>query len=132
MRFRRRLEQQTSASLVPMIDVVFQLVIFFMVSTTFRVAPGIDLVLPTSQTATPVEVSSVTITVAAEDEIYLDERLVSLDELESLIEAFEDRPDAVVVEGDRAVPYALMIQVLDVLRRQGLTGVNLRTRSPEP
>ena len=63
MRFKRRLSTQSTPNLIPMIDVVFQLVVFFMVSTTFIITPGISLVLPSSQTAESVAMSKLVITV---------------------------------------------------------------------
>jgi biopolymer transport protein ExbD len=48
--FRRRLKPVSTVDLVPMIDVVFQLIIYFMVSTTFILTPGIGIVLPESST----------------------------------------------------------------------------------
>ena len=49
MRFRRRLTPEARVDLIPMIDVVFQLVVFFMVSSTFMLTPGIKLALPQRQ-----------------------------------------------------------------------------------
>ena len=54
---RRRLQRSTTVDMVPMIDVVFQLVIFFMVSSTFKITPAIGLTLPDSATAVPTEMT---------------------------------------------------------------------------
>ena len=51
MKIRRSLASHATVDLVPMIDVVFQLILFFLVSTTFAVMPAISLKLPTSSTA---------------------------------------------------------------------------------
>jgi biopolymer transport protein ExbD len=51
MRFRKSLTTRTNVELIPLIDVVFQLVVFFMVSTTFILTPGISLILPGSDTS---------------------------------------------------------------------------------
>jgi biopolymer transport protein ExbD len=134
MRFRRGLRIEANVSLVPMIDIVFQLVVFFMVSTTFIVTPGISLVLPSSTTAEPVVMGRLVVTVAGPDEIYLNQRrhtIQSLDEsLGALSEEERKEIKTVVLEGDRDVPYSLTVAVLDVLRRNGFQGVNLRTREP--
>jgi biopolymer transport protein ExbD len=115
-----------------MIDIVFQLVVFFMVSTTFIVTPGIGLVLPASTTAEPVMMSRLVITVAGSEEIYLNRERHTLASLDTRLAAFseDERAEArtVVLEGDRDIPYSLTIAVLDVLRRNGFRGVNLRTR----
>ncbi len=132
MRFRRKLSPQVNANLVPMIDVVFQLVIFFMVSTTFILTPGISLVLPGSTTSEPVVMGRLVITVVSEKELYLNKEkcdLRGLDEKLSKLSKEERKAiRTVVVEGDRNASYSLMIKVLDVLRKNGFKGVNLKTR----
>jgi biopolymer transport protein ExbD len=132
MRFKRRLSTQSTPNLIPMIDVVFQLVVFFMVSTTFIITPGISLVLPSSQTAEPVAMSKLVITVVARDEIYFNKEkhtLASLnDRLAEITEAEKEQIKTVILEGDRTISYSLLVEILDVLRINGFKGVNLRTR----
>lgn len=135
MRFRRKLSTRTNVELIPLIDVVFQLVVFFMVSTTFIIAPGISLILPSSETSEPVAMSKLTVTVVSRDEIYLNKErsdIVGLNRRLSRITE-EERTEirTVVIEGDEGVSYQLMIEVLDILRKNGFTGVNLRTREKE-
>ena len=134
MRARRGLKAQTSANLVPMIDVVFQLVIFFMVSTTFKIVPGIDLELPASKTAEPVALTPLVVSIGDRDEIYVNDRQVSIGTLDAALRENigGESPSAhpVVVEGDASVPYDLMVDVLDVLRILGFEAASLRTRDP--
>jgi biopolymer transport protein ExbD len=132
MRFKRRLSTQSTPNLIPMIDVVFQLVVFFMVSTTFIITPGISLVLPSSQTAEPVAMSKLVITVVARDEIYFNKEKHTLASLNSRLaeisEAEKEQIKTVILEGDRTISYSLLVEILDVLRINGFKGVNLRTR----
>ena len=132
MRFKRRLSTQSTPNLIPMIDVVFQLVVFFMVSTTFIITPGISLVLPSSQTAEPVAMSKLVITVVARDEIYYNKERHTLASLSSrlaeITEAEKEQIKTVILEGDRTISYSLLVEILDVLRINGFKGVNLRTR----
>jgi len=132
MRFRRRLSIRTTVDLIPLIDVVFQLVIFFMVSTTFILTPGISIELPGSTTAEPVVMSKMIVTIVSRDEIYLNKDRYNIRELDGVLSALSQEEKAkiktVVIEGDESVSYSLMIEVLDVLRKNGFRGVNLRTR----
>ncbi len=133
MRFRRRFEPQASVNLVPMVDVVFQLVLFFLVSTTLALVPGIRVLLPASGTAERVVVKQLVLTVVSAQEMYVNrDRVGSAAELQQKIAAIpEDERKAlqsVVVEGDEIVPYATLVQVLDALRSNGLKDVGLRTR----
>ncbi len=135
MRFRRGLSTRTNVELIPLIDVVFQLVVFFMVSTTFILTPGISLILPKSETSEPVVMSKLVVTVVSQDELYLNRERYNVEGLDKRLGAIteEERSEikTVVVEGDENVSYRLMVQVLDVLRRNGFTGINLRTKETE-
>ena len=71
MRFRRRLTTRTNVDLIPLIDVVFQLLVFFMVSSTFILTPGISLILPRSATSEIVAMTKLVITVVSKNEIYM-------------------------------------------------------------
>jgi biopolymer transport protein ExbD len=131
MQFKRRLKARTVVDLVPMIDVVFQLILFFLVSTTFAILPGITLQLPASSTAEPTAMTRLTISVVNRDEIYLNKDPVSLAELgqrlSKLSEAERAEIKSVTLEADRSISYGLTISVLDVLRKNGFRGINLHT-----
>ncbi|HEB10529.1 MAG TPA: biopolymer transporter ExbD [Spirochaetales bacterium] len=132
MQFRRRLKPQVNINLVPMIDVVFQLVIFFMVSSTFILTPGISLIFPSSTTSEPVVMSKIVVTVVSREEVYFNKEKFEIRELDERLSAIteEERSDikTVVLEGDRGISYSLLIEVLDLLRRNGFRAINLRTR----
>jgi len=132
MRFRRSLTTRTNVELIPLIDVVFQLVVFFMVSTTFIVTPGISLVLPGSETSEPVVMTKLVVTIISAEEIYLNKERYDISGLGSklamLTEEEKEEIKTVVIEGDEEVSYSLMVDVLDTLRKNGFKGVNLKTR----
>jgi biopolymer transport protein ExbD len=132
MRFRRQLTTRTNVELIPLVDVVFQLVVFFMVSTTFILTPGINLVLPTADTAEPVVMTKLVVSVVSRDELYLNREKYDMKGLEERLGAITEKEReeirTVVIEADKTVSYQLMIEVLDVLRRNGFRGVNLKTR----
>ena len=132
MQFRRRLHPEARADLVPMIDVVFQLVIFFMVTSTFMMTPGINLIFPASTTTEPVIMSSVVVTVASPDEIYINRDRYTLSSFEDALAGYDEQEraqiESVVIEGDQQVSYDLLIKVLDRLRLYGFDSVSLRLR----
>ncbi len=135
MRFRRRLQTRTNVDLIPLIDVIFQLVVFFMVTSTFILTPGISLILPKAKSSEPVAMTKLVVTVVSEDEIYLNKERYTLESLNRTLSEFstEERDEikTVVIEGDSAVSYSLMVKLLDVMRLNGFQGVNLRTREEE-
>ncbi len=132
MVFKRRLKPVYTVDLLPMIDVIFQLVVFFMLSSTFIVTPGISLELPSSSTAEPVVLSQLVITIVSEDELYINDKISSLSVMgnqlrDSALKSTAENTN-VIIEGDRKVSYSLMIKVLDVLRQNGFTGISLKMR----
>ena len=134
MRFRRRLAAETNLNMVPMIDVVFQLIIFFMVATTIIIVPGIALVLPSSATAEPAAMSRLVVTVVSREEIYLNKERYNMRSLNARLAGVTAKERAeiksVVLDGDRAISYSLLVEVLDSLRRNGFKAINLHMRNP--
>ncbi|MFW5695368.1 MAG: ExbD/TolR family protein [Alkalispirochaeta sp.] len=132
MRFQRRLQPMVNVDLIPMIDVVFQLVVFFMLSSTLITRAGLNLDLPDAGSAQEAVTSSVVLSVVSEEEIYIGSDRYTIGELAGVLE--DNREDyesrSIAVEADRTIPYGTMVQVLDVLRRNGFRGANLVTREP--
>ena len=131
MVFKRRLKAIATVELVPMIDVIFQLVVFFMVSSTFIITPGIDIKLPDSSTAEPVVLSRIILTVVSPEEIYVNKESSTLQSLGSFLQGMKfdkDKKPQVVIQGDKNISYDLMVKVLDVLRENGFTGISLRMK----
>ena len=132
MRLKRRKSLLTPVDLTPMIDVVFQLILFFLVSTTFAVLPAISVKLPNSETAVSEEVSSITVTVTAGEKIYFNDREVSLKTLDKALSKYDTAGKTkeeipVNIEADEKVPNGVIVKIFDVLRKNGFIAVNLRT-----
>jgi biopolymer transport protein ExbD len=129
MRFRRKLAADTNLNMVPMIDVVFQLIIFFMVATTIIIVPGIALVLPSSATAEPTALSRLVVTVVSREEIYINKERYTMSSLAARLAGVTEKErseiKSVVLDGDRAISYSLLVEVLDALRRGGFKAINL-------
>ncbi|MDA3808910.1 MAG: biopolymer transporter ExbD [Spirochaetaceae bacterium] len=135
MKFQRRLKPQVVVDLTPLIDIVFQLVVFFMVSSVFNTSPGIELDLPESSTTTSVAITEMIITVQNKETIFLNEKAYNLETIADAISAYEfdptDEGDNVVLEAAKDVPYQMIITILDILRNNGFEAVNLVTLNAE-
>lgn len=131
MKFQRRLKPQVVVDLTPLIDVVFQLVVFFMVSSVFSTSPGIELELPSSTSTTSVAITEMVITVENRETVYLNQKAYNLETLGEAVSAFEFDPahegDNVVLESAKDIPYQMIISILDILRNNGFEAVNLVT-----
>ena len=133
LRFRRRMEPVASVNLVPMIDVVFQLVVFLMVTTTFKIEPALALTLPSSTSSQPVALTPLVVSVAGEDQLFINDVPTTLQDLATALAAFDNAESeqvrSIIIDGDRTIPYALLVQVLDQVRQSGYSSVALRTRA---
>jgi len=132
MKSKRSQVRASQVDLIPMIDIVFQLILFFLVSTTFAILPGISVNLPKSETAEGGQTASLTITISENNEIWFNETKVSFEELDKMLVSFdvgeiprEEYP--VQLEADDLVTNGTIVTIFDILRKNGFSAVNLRT-----
>jgi biopolymer transport protein ExbD len=119
--------------LSPLIDVVFQLLIFFVVTTTFLSDTGIPLELPDAETGQQERIEqALAVRIAADGAIHFQGDVVSLADLETQMrDALERTPDqALTIYGDGRVDYETIVQVMDVARRTNVPGIVLATEEP--
>lgn len=135
MRLRSKRGQiQSNVDMTPMIDIVFQLILFFLVSTTFAILPGIKLNLPTSRTSEGTSVQGITISASADGTLFFNEKEVEIDELGNELVMFDtgDTKKAdfpVSLEADSEVTNGVIVGLFDVIRESGYSVINLRTKS---
>ncbi|MBQ6781596.1 MAG: biopolymer transporter ExbD [Treponema sp.] len=132
MRISKRQGVKVGADLTPMIDVVFQLILFFLVSTTFAVLPAISVNLPESETSLSTEVTGMTLTVSDKGRMFLNGDEVTFTTLNKKLADYdtegkkkEEYP--VALEADDKVTNGTIVKIFDVLRKNGFVAVNLRT-----
>ena len=118
--------------MIPMIDIVFQLILFFLVSTTFALLPGITVQLPESSTAEECETMGLIITLSADGGIWFNDKAVNLEELNQELVAFDTEAVPrelypIQLEADALVTNGTIVQLFDLLRKNGFSAVNLRT-----
>ena len=118
--------------ITPMIDIVFQLVLFFMVSTTFISSPGIQVDLPRSSAQTVLqEKREVNVSVTPQGAIYVDNDPVSGTELRTVFRqrAEQDPGTLVIIKADTAVEHGRVVTVMDLARSEGLTRLAIATEA---
>lgn len=129
MRFARPRRDPVEVNLTPLIDVVFLLLIFFMVSTTFETRQALELELPESAGGGGAEVSPVTVVITAAGVYRLGERELAPGELPAAlaVEAEQAREYGLVVEADGRASHADVVRVLDQAGLQGIQRVRIAT-----
>ncbi|MEQ5801814.1 biopolymer transporter ExbD [Halomonas sp. H10-9-1] len=134
MRFPRRRREPVEVNLTPLIDVVFLLLIFFMVSTTFETRQALELTLPESVSGVATEPSPVTLVVSAEGVYRLAGRELAPGSLGAALaaEAQQAREHGLVVEADAQARHADVVRALDQAGLQGIRRVRIATTESSP
>lgn len=122
----RSRERRARVDMSPLIDIVFLLLIFFAVTTTFLEDSGMDLELPESSTATSTEAAAIVVEIGAEGEIRLSGEVVTAEELTRRVgELSEEERRRITVRADRSVDLGIAVRVIDALREGGAEGISL-------
>jgi len=134
-RFRSQKKRRPpEINLTPMIDVVLQLVIFFVVTTTFiSVESGAQVNLPSADFSRIEEAKTITVTITENNSIYIDGALVDEKELAQVAVAeVRQNPQAmVVIEADKNVLHGKVVRVMDILRKSGAEKMAIATQPTE-
>ena len=133
MRSRRHVEElgETGIDLAPMLDFVLNLLIFFIITTSFVREAGITVDRPLAATAEHKESGNILIAVAANGDIWMDRRQVDIREVRPTIERLHvERPDdTVVVVADKKARAGLLGQVMDEVQLGGIQEVAIAAAS---
>lgn len=129
--FGIRRRNRPAINITPLIDVMFLLLIFFMVSSTFREYLGIDIALPRAATATEHAKTPWEISVKADGTVYFAGRPATRRELRAELAALlEDDPEAsLVLRADEGTPFQDVITVIDIVRDVGGARLIIPTRT---
>jgi biopolymer transport protein ExbD len=117
--------EETGIDLAPMLDFVLNLLIFFIITTSFVREAGIGVSRPEAETALHAETGNILIALRPNGEIWMDRRQVDLREVRPTIERLHiERPeDTVVVIADKAAKSGLLAQVMDEVKLGGIDEV---------
>jgi len=133
MELRRGKKRKVLINITSLIDVLFLLLIFFMVSATFLSQPAINLELPSAEHADVVRQKPLVVHVDQLGRIYLNDepldRMLLGDALEQRLRDVEDK--AVVLKADSRVSHGSVIGVLDIIKGAGVTRLIVSTRPEE-
>lgn len=137
MRLRQRRKEEPEINLIPLIDVMLFLLIFFVVTTTFTRNSGITLNLPEASLQ-PLEEREVPVEVVidAQGRYYVNDRLVVNKQLETVKKALQlatqgrEHP-ALVISADANATHQAVVTALDAALQLGIVQVSLTTRQPE-
>ncbi len=122
-------EEESQIDLTPMLDVVFIMLIFFIVTSTFVKESGVDVTRPTAETAAPTDASSIQIGITANNQIWIDKRQVDQRAVRANVEKglAESPGAAVIIVADALSNTETLIEVMDQSRLAGAQSVSVAT-----
>ena len=120
-------EDEAAIDLTPMLDVVFIMLIFFIVTASFIKEAGIDVNRPDAPTSERVEDANILIAISANDEIWIDRRLIDPRAVRANIERLhaENPKGSVVIQADKKSTNEMLVVVMDAARSAGVYHVSI-------
>ena len=125
-------EEDSPIDLTPMLDVVFIMLIFFIVTSTFVKESGVDVTRPNAETAAPTDASSIQVGISANNQIWIEKRQIDKRAVRANIERglAESPGAAVIIIADALSNTETLIDVLDQARLAGATSVSVAADEP--
>jgi len=120
--FNPKKKRRVLINITSLIDVMFLLLIFFMVTSTFLDQPGMKLELPSAESAEVARVEKLVLYISSDEAVVFNDQSVALDDLEETMRAalseIEDR--TLVLNADKSVQHGTVIRVMDIAKKLGL------------
>ena len=130
MIFKRHLKLERTLrtiDIAPLIDVVFLLLIFFMLTSSFIFQPGIKVNLPSAITSEMLSEENAVVNITAENLIYYNHKLVTIKELTAVLKKIASARLPVLIKADRKASLGRIVEVWDICRQKGVSQVNIAT-----
>ena len=131
-RFLVAAEDETQVDITPMLDVVFIMLIFFIVTSTFVKESGVDVTRPDADTAVKTDALTIQIGITANNQIWFDKRLVDKRAVRANVEKglAESPGAAVIIVADALSNTEALIDVMDQARLAGAQSISVATDEP--
>ena len=117
-RRRNREEEEAAIDMTPMLDIVFIMLIFFIVSTSFLKEAGIEVQKPKAAKATATSKANIFIAIRDTGEIWMDKRVVDVERVGANIERMlaETPTDVIVIQADKEAKHGVVVKVMDAIK----------------
>lgn len=128
MKFQRKVFLETGRlDIAPLIDVVFLLLVFFMLTSSFIFQPGIKINLPKALTSEVIQRENLIIVITAGSALYIKERRINPEELSSRIKIAARESKPILIKADRKASLGKVVEIWDMCRAEGVQKINIAT-----
>lgn len=133
MEFEGRKRVRINLNIAPLIDIVFLLLIFFMLSSHFVTQPGIKITLPTAVIGKLHPEDEILIFIASDNRLYLNEEEVDLERLPGKLslKLTEAKKKTVIIKADEKIDLGLAVKVMDIAKQAEAEGLVISTKTEE-
>jgi len=129
MKFKGKMEiEKGRLDIAPLVDVIFLLIIFFMLTSSFISQPGIKINLPRAVTSEVLQERDLVITITKENIIYLNDRITTQKELGEKLAAVSSQQVPVLIKADRGTSLGRIVEIWDLCREKGVAHINIATQ----
>ncbi|ELE6597662.1 biopolymer transporter ExbD [Vibrio alginolyticus] len=118
---------ETAIDMTPMLDIVFIMLIFFIVTTSFVKEAGLEVNRPTASSAQTVKKGNIMVAVGAAGDVWVDKRRIEVDAVRANIERLRaESPDgAVVIQADTEANAGVVVKVMDQVKMAGVESISI-------
>ncbi len=117
--------------LTPLIDVVFLLLIFFMLTSSFISQPGIKINLPKALTGQLLQKDTLVLTITKDNRIYFNNKRILFKELKDKLKDVDRKEQTLLIKADKQASLGRIVEVWDLCRELGIHQVNIATTTKE-
>ncbi|NMP17569.1 MULTISPECIES: biopolymer transporter ExbD [unclassified Thalassotalea] len=130
-RKRIREDDEAAVDMTPMLDIVFIMLIFFIVTTSFVKEAGIDVQKPKAANASKKPSANIFIAVRENGEIWMDKRVVDVERVSANIEKLlaEQPTDIVIIQADKGAKHGVVVKVMDAIKDAGIDKISIAAAS---
>ena len=127
MRRKIRKQEEAGIDLTPMMDIVFIMLIFFIVTTSFVKETGVDINRPNAETAERDEKGNILVAITATNEIWIDKRMIDIRAVRADVERMkaENPEGSVIIQADENSKTGLLVETMDQVRLAGVQNVSI-------
>ena len=131
-RNRRKTEEQ-GLDLTPMMDIVFIMLIFFIVTTSFVKETGVDINRPNAETAERDGKGNILVAITQNNEIWIDKRRIDLKAVRANIERLKiEYPEgSVIIQADKEARSGLLVETMDQIRLAGVQNISIAAKNDD-
>ncbi|MCF2946887.1 biopolymer transporter ExbD [Paraglaciecola aquimarina] len=124
-----RVEEDAEIDMTPMLDIVFIMLIFFIVTTVFVKEAGVNVNKPNGTLAVMPKNANIFIAVTEDGDVWMDKRVIDVDSVRANLERLmaEQPSDVIIIQADKEAEHGIVVEVMDQIKAAGIDRISIAT-----